>query len=280
MQQRPRASTLAPKRVPRWHEQVQNHPKHVPRHARTARPTFPNEEGEHVAKFAAFFQFLLVLTARHRRQFHLRQGLPSRHPSLQAGRPHGVVSDGDCGGHRKAGLDEHESFRGMLLLARESFEEGESGVSGITLSKVDQGRLTARIDKGGIGASFKEEADKGGTHSLARLEAGIMKRCSALMVPHIDSGSDRRVLQQALKKLDAPHAPRVDLIHESSHTIGIGQEGVRATVQQSKESVEGSSRMKGGASPSRGRSRRRLSRPAATRSVTHFLLKKQLHTKA
>ena len=119
------SSNCAPQRVPRGHEQVQHHPKHVPRHARIPPPALhPKKEGHQSAKLAAFLLVLvlvLVLPVRHRHQCHTRQGLASCHPALQVGR--------GCSAPAEDG-DKERGLLGVLLGLRILLKEGDGGVVG------------------------------------------------------------------------------------------------------------------------------------------------------
>jgi len=82
-------SLLTPQRVPGGpcHEQVQNHPKHVPRHARVLRPAIdPQKKCQHAA-------ILLLDPVRARRcQFYAWQGQVMQHTASYVGWRHRVAT--------------------------------------------------------------------------------------------------------------------------------------------------------------------------------------------
>ena len=86
--------------------------------------------------------------------------------------------------------------------------------------------------------------DRGG-YCLPRLVASIMESCIAVKVPRNHSGSDARVFQQACDIVDSS----VERLHHHQgvplHVI-YQDGGVRTTVQQGREDVDGTNAMKSG----------------------------------
>jgi len=122
------------------------------------------------------------------------QGLASCYPALQVRRRHGVAIGGD---DEAAGLDEEPGLLGLRIL----FEEGDGGVvGGMMLSKLRQGRISVSIGEGRVATSLEEEVDDG--FCLVLVFGGAMKCCHALIILHVDSGSNAQVLQQACHIFD------------------------------------------------------------------------------
>jgi len=180
-----------PQRVPRWHEHVQHHTKYVARHAPTLRPALhPNKESQHGAKLTA-----LLLIVVKRSQHYARQRLAFSHPRLQAGRRHSATSGGD---DKAASLNDQRALLGIFQGCLEKGNGG--GMCGTPAPIRCHRRIATIVVEGRVRISAEETLNDEKMSFSSRVTtplAGNMESCGAIVVWHVNTRSDARVLQQA-----------------------------------------------------------------------------------